>query len=342
MITIQSTVMEVSGYNLSWSTFSRHLSQLSRELHSEKYFSDVTLVSDDLVQTEAHRIILSASSPLLKSLLMISPRGQTQLFLKGVKHQQLEAVLKFLYYGEVQVPSAEIKEFLRAGTELEITELGTNMEERDEKRDTSEVETEDNTPGEEVTENAIDIKVEEQEAVESGEIKYRNRESKMSLRKTKRPKKKRNKEEMKKRFAAAIEAYKTGEFTSITACAGAFAVNHSSLGKYIKFGKMYYGGGQVSIVFSKDEELQIVNFLRKRIEIGEGLTFQQLSFLMQALLQKLRDLSPDRFCPPSWSNLFPEPTYVRRFVDRHGIALRRPGTHKTLPVDDINSWFSFT
>ena len=102
------------------------------------------------------------------------------------------------------------------------------------------------------------------------------------------------------------------------------------------------GPNLVSIVFSKDEELQIVNFLRKRIEIGEGLTFQQLSFLMQDLLQKLRDLSPDRFCPPSWSNLFPEPTYVRRFVDRHGIALRRPGTHKTLPVDDINSWFSFT
>ena len=115
--------MEVSGYNLSWSTFSSHLAQLSRELHTEKYFSDLTLVSDDLVQTEAHRIILSASSPLLKSLLSISPRGQTQLFLKGVKHQQLEAVLRFLYYGEVQVPSAEITEFLRAGKELEITEL---------------------------------------------------------------------------------------------------------------------------------------------------------------------------------------------------------------------------
>ena len=134
--------MEVSGYNLSWSTFSRHLAQLSRELHTEKYFSDVTLVSDDLVQTEAHRIILSASSPLLKSLLSISPRGQTQLFLKGVKHQQLEAVLRFLYYGEVQVPSAEIREFLRAGEELEITELRNIMEKRDEKMENCEEESE--------------------------------------------------------------------------------------------------------------------------------------------------------------------------------------------------------
>ena len=163
--------MEVSGYNLSWSTFSRHLAQLSRELHSEKYFSDVTLVSDDLVQTEAHRIILSASSPLLKSLLTISPRGQTQLFLKGVKHQQLEAVLKFLYYGEVQVPSAEIREFLKAGTDLEITELMSIMEKRSDERDEI-VENSDEkcqteavhaTPGEEVSENVFDIKEEGKE-----------------------------------------------------------------------------------------------------------------------------------------------------------------------------------
>ena len=167
--------MEVSGYNLSWSTFSRHLAQLSRELHTEKYFSDLTLVSDDLVQTEAHRIILSASSPLLKSLLSISPRGQTQLFLKGVKHQQLEAVLRFLYYGEVQVPSAEIREFLRAGEELEITELRNIMEKREDERDEkmenceeeSKTETRGNTPVEDVSENVFEMK----EEVDPGEIR---------------------------------------------------------------------------------------------------------------------------------------------------------------------------
>ena len=170
--------MEVSGYNLSWSTFSRHLAQLSRELHSEKYFSDVTLVSDDLVQTEAHRIILSASSPLLKSLLMISPRGQTQLFLKGVKHQQLEAVLKFLYYGEVTVPSDEISEFLRAGSDLEITELGNIIEKKDEESDEvqekvkSKTKTVSSTSGKEMSENVFDMKKEAKEIeIDPGEIK---------------------------------------------------------------------------------------------------------------------------------------------------------------------------
>ena len=107
--------MEVSGYNLSWHTFSSHLASLSRELYQEKYFSDLTLVSDDLTTVEAHRSVLSAASPLLKKLLLMSPSVQTQLYLKGIKHHQLESLLKFIYYGEVQVPSSDITQFLQAG-----------------------------------------------------------------------------------------------------------------------------------------------------------------------------------------------------------------------------------
>ena len=107
--------MEVSGYNLSWRTFSSHLAEVSRELYQEKYFSDVTLLSEDLIAVEAHRMVLSAASPVLRNVLRINPTVRTQLFLKGIKHQQLDSVLKFIYHGEVQVPSREINNFLKAG-----------------------------------------------------------------------------------------------------------------------------------------------------------------------------------------------------------------------------------
>ena len=113
--------MEVSGYNLSWSTFNSHLAELRRELYEEKYFSDLTLVSDDLTTVQAHRSVLSAASPLLKKLLLMSPSVQTQLYLKGISHHQLESLLKFIYYGEVQVPSSDITQFLQAGRDLQIT-----------------------------------------------------------------------------------------------------------------------------------------------------------------------------------------------------------------------------
>ena len=124
--------MEVSGYNLSWRTFSSHLAEVSRELYQEKYFSDVTLLSEDLIAVEAHRMVLSAASPVLRNVLRINPTVRTQLFLKGIKHQQLDSVLKFIYHGEVQVPSAEINNFLKAGRELEITELSNIINKQEE------------------------------------------------------------------------------------------------------------------------------------------------------------------------------------------------------------------
>ena len=115
--------MEVSGYNLSWHTFPAHLAEVRRELYQEKYFADLTLLSDDLIAVEAHRLVLSAASPVLRRVLTVNPTVKTQLFLKGIKHQQLDSILKFIYYGEVQVPAREISDFLKAGRELDITEL---------------------------------------------------------------------------------------------------------------------------------------------------------------------------------------------------------------------------
>ena len=115
--------MEASGYNLYWETFSNHLAEISRELYDQKQFSDVTLVSDDMTQIKAHRVILSACSPVFRSLLMMNPNLQSQLYMKGVKGTELDSIIKFIYFGEVQVPASGIMKFLKAGNELEITEL---------------------------------------------------------------------------------------------------------------------------------------------------------------------------------------------------------------------------
>ena len=72
--------MEVSGYNLSWHTFNSHLAELSRELYQEKYFSDITLVSDDLTTVPAHRYdVYPACSlvELLQCCALIGPELQS-------------------------------------------------------------------------------------------------------------------------------------------------------------------------------------------------------------------------------------------------------------------------
>ena len=51
-------------YTLNWQTFSEHLQVMFEDLYQEGRYTDVTLVSDDQTQFKAHKIVLSACSPL--------------------------------------------------------------------------------------------------------------------------------------------------------------------------------------------------------------------------------------------------------------------------------------
>ena len=56
-------------YDVKWKTFQDHLVGVFKELGEEGHFADVTLVSDDQVQTRAHKVVLSACSSYFKNLL---------------------------------------------------------------------------------------------------------------------------------------------------------------------------------------------------------------------------------------------------------------------------------
>ena len=128
---------------------------------------------------------------------------------------------------------------------------------------------------------------------------------------------------MKAKFDKAVAAFKAGEFPSLTACAVAFGVNRTSLSKFVKSGKAYVGSGKVSSVFSEEEERQIVNHAKARVELGAGLSFKQLCLLIQELLQKLKKVNPGRCVPAAWENFYPEETDVLRFVARNNLSIRR-------------------
>ena len=74
-------------------------------------FADVTLVSDDQTQVKAHKIVLSSYSPVLRALLVNRPHSDTMLFLVGIKHEEMECILQFIYAGETNVPQSRINEF---------------------------------------------------------------------------------------------------------------------------------------------------------------------------------------------------------------------------------------
>ena len=93
---------------------------------SEVHFNDVTLVSDDYKQFPAHRVILSAGSTVLRKLLLINSASPNPvLYLKGLRNEELRAVLQFLYLGETRVTEDRVQEFMKAAQELELKDFNT-------------------------------------------------------------------------------------------------------------------------------------------------------------------------------------------------------------------------
>jgi len=110
---------------LRWNDFESNISAAFKELREDKDFFDVTLACDD-DQLLAHKVILSACSPFFKTVLRRNRHQHPLLYLKGVKYQELVAVLNFMYHGEVNVAQEELNSFLAVAEELKVKGLTQN------------------------------------------------------------------------------------------------------------------------------------------------------------------------------------------------------------------------
>ena len=79
-------------YTLSNDAYTDYLKAMLQELMETKFLSDVTLVSDDKKQIQAHKVILCAASPLFKSMIENLPVN-SMIYLRGIKHLELKHIL---------------------------------------------------------------------------------------------------------------------------------------------------------------------------------------------------------------------------------------------------------
>jgi len=118
---------------LRWNDFESNISAAFRELRDDKDFFDVTLACDD-EQIQAHKVILSACSPFFRDILRRNHHQHPLLYLKGVKYTDLQAVLNFMYHGEVNVAQEELNSFLAVAEDLRVKGLTQNQSGGNEKK----------------------------------------------------------------------------------------------------------------------------------------------------------------------------------------------------------------
>merc|ERR1712129_231476 len=93
-----------------------------QELRIAEELFDVTLACEDQTM-EAHKVVLSACSPFFRSVFKKTKEKQPFIYLKGVLHKDLVALLDYIYIGETQVIAEDVNRFIEVGREMNVKGL---------------------------------------------------------------------------------------------------------------------------------------------------------------------------------------------------------------------------
>ena len=113
---------------LQWNDFQDNIKSAFGSLRNDNDFTDVTLACEDGQQVEAHKVILAASSPFFQKLLGRNKHPHPLIYMRGMKSEDLLAIVDFLYRGEANVFQENLDSFLAVAEELQLKFLSNSKE----------------------------------------------------------------------------------------------------------------------------------------------------------------------------------------------------------------------
>ena len=104
---------------LQWNDFQNNIKSAFAHFKTDKDFADVTLACEDGQQLLSHKIVLAASSPFFMDVLQRNKHPHPLIYMRGIKSENLVAIVDFLYLGEANVLQENLDTFLFLATETE-------------------------------------------------------------------------------------------------------------------------------------------------------------------------------------------------------------------------------
>ena len=116
---------------MQWNDFQDDISTSLECLREDKDFVDVTLVCHDGRLFDAHKVILSMSSPFFQNILKRNKHAHPLIYMRGVKREDLRAILDFLYYGEATILKQNLESFSLIAQELNLQGWSKDREDQE-------------------------------------------------------------------------------------------------------------------------------------------------------------------------------------------------------------------
>ena len=120
--------MNDEQFCLKWNNYNSNIQSVLSSLLAKENLVDVTLTCDGK-KIKCHRVVLSAASPYFEDLFSDEKATSPSIiFLKGVKFDDLEAIVQFMYCGEVNVHQEQLASLLKVAEELKVRGLADEEE----------------------------------------------------------------------------------------------------------------------------------------------------------------------------------------------------------------------
>ena len=117
---------------LKWNDFQENLNSAFGVLRNDQDFADVTLACEDGTQIMAHKVVLASSSPFFMEILKRNKHSHPMIYMRGLKSDDLVAMVDFLYFKEANVKQEGLDAFLGLAEELKLLGLTTGDRNKDE------------------------------------------------------------------------------------------------------------------------------------------------------------------------------------------------------------------
>ncbi|KAJ8729402.1 hypothetical protein PYW08_000983 [Mythimna loreyi] len=119
-------------FSLRWNNYVSHVTEAFNVLRFENDLVDVTLCCDG-GKIKAHKMLLSACSSYFKQIFKENPCQHPVIIFRNFKFEDLNAIINFMYHGEVNIFQEQLESFLITAEFLEVKGLTDNMEEESSK-----------------------------------------------------------------------------------------------------------------------------------------------------------------------------------------------------------------